>query len=243
MHVPDELGVHQDEAASGLTQPPRGLCDNLTNPGDYRPQLRALLLALDAWVKDDKAPPPSVYPRIADKTLVDFRQASTAFPELPGVRYPQVIQRPPYADYGDEFRTKGIISQEPPRVRLEYTVLVPRSDRDGNDRGTLLPAEVAVPLGTYTGWNLRRKEFGADGSLASLLGSYIPFAKTRAERQKSGDPRPSLEERYGGFDAYRKRFADNYRRMVENGALLREDAERLIAEREAVRKLFPAPTK
>jgi hypothetical protein len=220
--------------------PPRGICDNLTNPGDYRPLLRALLDALDAWVRKGTAPPPSVYPRIDEKTLVDWRQASTGFPAIPGIRYPKVIQQPPKCDYGPEFAAKGIITTEPPRVQGEYAVRVPRCDADGNDRGTLLPPEVAVPLATYTGWNLRRKEFGADGMLASLLGSYLPFPKTKAERLKSGDPRQSIEERYGDFVTYRKRFADTCDDLVKRRYLLREDAERLTANREKVRNLFPA---
>src|SRR5205085_350515 len=79
------------------TDPPaRGTTDNLVNPGDYRPQLRALLDALDAWVVDGKLPPASVYPRLDDKTLVDWKQANTGFPTIPGVRYPAVIQQPVY---------------------------------------------------------------------------------------------------------------------------------------------------
>jgi hypothetical protein len=218
--------------------PPRGICDNLTNPGDYRPFLRALLDALDAWVRAGTLPPPSVYPRIDQKTLVDWRQASTGFPAIPDVRYPQVIQQPPKCDYGPDYPAKGI-TVEPPRVLGVYEVHVPKSDRDGNDLGTLLPPEVAVPLATYTGWNLRRKEFGADSMLASLLGSYIPFAKTRAERLKSGDPRQSVEERYGSFEVYRKRFADTCDGLVRVRYLLREDAERLTANREKVRNDFP----
>jgi hypothetical protein len=220
--------------------PPRGICDNLTNPADYRPFLRALLDALDAWVRQGTPPPPSVYPSIKQKGLVDWRQASTVFPAIPGVRHPKVIQQPPKCDYGQDFAAKGIISLEPPRVVGEYTVRVPGSYNDGNDRGTLLPPEVAVPLATYTGWNLRRKEFGADGMLASLMGSYIPFPKTRAERLKSGDPRFSIEERYGSFAAYRKRFADTCDDLVSRRYLLREDAERLTANREKLRDLFPA---
>jgi hypothetical protein len=220
--------------------PPRGICDNLTNPGDYRPFLRALLDAMDAWVRKGTPPPASVYPRIDQQTLVDWRQAGTGFPAIPGVRYPKVIQQPPKCDYGPDFASKGIISVEPPRVQGEYTVRVMKCDRDGNDLGTLLPPEVAVPLATYTGWNLRRKEFGADGMLASLMGSYIPFAKTRAERMKSGDPRESIEERYGDFAAYRKRFADTCNDLVGRRYLLREDAERLTANRAKVRNLFPA---
>jgi hypothetical protein len=219
--------------------PPRGICDNLSNPGDYRPFLRALLDAMDAWVRMGTPPPPSVYPRIDQKTLVDWRQASTGFPAIPGVRYPKVIQQPPICDYGPDFAAKGI-TVEPPRVKTEYPVRVPKCDADGNDLGTLLPPEVAVPLATYTGWNLRRKEFGADGMLASLMGSYIPFPKTRAERLKSGDPRQSIAERYGSFAAYRKRFADTCDDLVNRRYLLREDAERLTASRTKVRDVFPA---
>lgn len=219
--------------------PPRGIAENLNNPGDYRPFLRALLDALDGWVRDGKRPPPSVYPRIDGKTLVDWKQASTGFPAIL-VRYPQVIQRPPMADYGSDFLTKGIITVEPPRVVGAYTVLVPKCDGDGNDLGTLLPPEVAVPLATYTGWNLRRKGVGADGELASLLGSYIPFAKTRAERMKSSDSRESIEERYGSFRTYQARFVGTCRRLAKDRYLLQEDVERLIAGREKLRGQFPA---
>src|SRR5262249_48897198 len=70
--------------------PGRGaVAQNLLNPGDYKPQLRALLDALDAWVKRGDAPPPSVYPRIDKGTLVGWRQSETGFPSLPGVRYPE----------------------------------------------------------------------------------------------------------------------------------------------------------
>src|SRR5262249_53773269 len=146
--------------------PGRGFADNLHNPGDYRPQLRALLDALDAWVKDGKEPPASVYPRIDNKTLVSWEQKGTGFPKLPGIRYPQVIQQPVLADYCPEFFSRGLVAHEPPQVKDRYVVLVAKSGPDGNDLGCLLPAEVAVPLATYTGWNLRRKDVGADGMLA-----------------------------------------------------------------------------
>src|SRR5262249_26966874 len=115
---------------------------------------------------------------------------------------------------------------------------VPKSGPDGNDLGTLLPAEVAVPLATYTGWNLRKKVIGADGQLANLLGSYIPFAKTKAERSTSGDPRESIEERYGDYATHRARFEKNGEEMVRDGVLWEEDAKRLSGGREKVKGLF-----
>lgn len=208
--------------------PGRGLAQNLANPGDYRPLLRALLDALEAWTRDGTPPPPSVYPRISERTLVERDQETTGFPQLPGVRYPQVIQQPHELDHGPLFRSRGIITVLPPRKLGDFEVLVPRCDADGIDRGTLLPPEVAVPLATYTGWNLRRRDVGAEDMLASLTGSFIPFPKTRNEREASGDPRRSIEERYEGLDDYRRKFAEACEDLVEKRYLLREDARRLV---------------
>src|SRR5262249_49476890 len=149
--------------------------------------------------------PPSVFPRIDNKTLVPWEQASTGFPAIPGVRYPEVIQQPSVLEFGPEWK-HGVITQEPPKIVGHYRVLVPKTGPAGNDLGTLLPLEVAVPLATYTGWNLRKREVGAEGMLLTLTGSFIPFPKTEAERDKTGDPRPSIEKRYGSFEAYLKQF-------------------------------------
>jgi hypothetical protein len=243
VELPDKVRVY----AFGGTQhgpagdpPGRGIADNLLNPGDYRPFLRALLDSLDAWVREGTQPPPSVYPRIDSGTLAGWKQAESGFPALPGVRYPEVIQCPSAFDYGSEFLTKGILSIDPPRVLGRYVVRVPHSGPDGNDLGTLLPPEVALPLATYTGWNLRRREAGAEAMLVSLAGSYIPLPRTRAQRQATGDPRESIEERYGSFDEYRQRFTAACDDLVKRRYLLAEDADRLRAGREKVRELFPA---
>jgi hypothetical protein len=250
----DPLG-HQDAAipgnvrvyAFGGTQhgpaadpPKKGIGQNLLNPGDYRPQLRALVDALDAWVKSDTAPPPSVYPRLDQGTLVDWRQAETGFPSLPGVRYPEVIHQPSFCDFGPEFLTKGIITQEPPRQLGKYTVKVPRSDADGNDLGTLLPAEVAVPLATHTGWNLRHRDVGAEDQQVSLAGSYFPFSRTREEAKRTGDPRKSLEDRYGTFDNFKLLLTAHCRRMVKERYLLEEDVARIVTAAERRAGLFAA---
>jgi hypothetical protein len=231
------FGSSQHGPASDPPKPGNG--DNLPNPANFKPLSRALLVALDGWVKSNVAPPPSVYPTIRGKTLVEWRQSQTGFPEIPGVRYPDVIQQPEAADYGRDFYSKRIITVEPPRILGNYPVLVPRSDTDGNDLGCLLPPEVAVPLATYTGWNLRKKEIGAEGMLLSLQGSYIPFPKTAAERQATGDPRRSIEERYGSFAEYEQQFRAVCAKYVKERYLLPEDAEKLIAAREKVRGLFP----
>jgi poly(3-hydroxybutyrate) depolymerase len=238
--IPDNVRIYSfggTQHGPASDPPARGIGDNLLNPGDYRPFLRALLDALDAWVRDGVSPPPSVYPRIDNGTLVDWRQQSTGFPALPGVRYPEVIQRPHALDFGPDF-AKGIVGIEPPRIRGHFVVKVPKSGPDGNDLGTLLLPDVAVPLATYAGWNLRRREAGAEGMLVSLSGSYIAFAKTRSERRANGDPRESIEERYGSFDQYKQRYASVCEDLVKRRLLLQEDADRLLARRIRHRALF-----
>ncbi len=220
--------------------PTRGVADNLLNPADYRPFLRALLDALDAWVRDGTAPPPSVYPRLERGSLRDWRQKATAFPSLPGVRYPEVIQQPPVLDFGPDFAAHGRITVEPPRLLGHHPVRVPMCNPDGNEFGVLRPLEVAVPLATYTGWNLRRRDAGAEGMLAALSGSYLPFPRTEAERKAAGDPRPSVEKLYDSFAEYRRRWEKEAAELVRRRYLLKEDAERLAAGLERVRGAFPA---
>ena len=106
-------------------------------------------------------------------------------------------------------------------------MLVPTTDRDGHDIAGIRTVDVAVPVGTNTGWNLYAA--GPRGrDLCSLTGAFFPFARTRAERMTSGDPRLSLEERYGdhaGFVAAVRRAAGE---SVGRRLLLEEDAEVLI---------------
>ena len=208
--------------------PTRGRGQNLANPGDYRPFLRALLLAMDRWAAGGPAAPPSVYPRLSTGTLVHWDRSSTRFPEIPGVRYPDVIQQPSCWDYGPRWLSKRIMDQHPPTSFGDYRVCVPKSGTDGNVLGCLSPPEVAVPLATYTGWNLRSDEAGAENELVSLRGSYIPFAITKADRQGTGDPRRSVEERYGTLEQYLNQLRRECERLREAGYLLSEDVDRTL---------------
>lgn len=212
---------------------------NLANPGDYKPFLRALLLALDRWSQGGKPAPPSVYPTIKAGTLVAWDQGSTGFPSIPGVRYPTVIQQPSYWGYGPRWQLERIVDVQPPIARGDYRVLVPRSDADGNQIGCLSPPEVAVPMATYTGWNLRSKAAGAENELVSLVGSYIPFPITEAERKSTEDPRGPLESRYGTMDRYLAQLEEKCRELEQAGYLLGEDAERTMRiHRQRVTPLF-----
>jgi Alpha/beta hydrolase domain len=212
--------------------PPRmNHTQNLNNPNPYNLCFRALLTAMNAWIKDGTAPPASVYPKIGDGQLVPL--ASVHFPKIPGVAFPAYITLARREDYGPEFRMKGIATIEPPKLGTPFPAMVPQVDGDGNDLGGIRTPELAVPLATYTGWNLRAKENGAPDELASMQGSWIPFARTKAERERTGDPRLSMEERYASREEYLKRFVEAAKSLERAGFLLPADAARIV-ERGAV---------
>jgi hypothetical protein len=196
------------------------------NPNDMSWPLRALLLAMDRWVSDDTPPPPSRYPRVADGTLV--RLEDLAFPKVPGVRLPYRVHQAYRVDYGPRW-SQGIIDREPPRVGKPFVSLVPQVDRDGNEPAGIRLPDVAVPRATYTGWNLRDPRIGAPREAVHFYGSYIPFARTRAERQRGGDPRPSVEERYRSRAEYLGRVAEELLPLVRGGYLLAEDVAALLS--------------
>ena len=210
---------------------PRDVCDAPSNPIDRRPVLRALLLALDQWVKDSKAPPPSRYPRIADGSLVAMATPAAAIPGRPPAKGPN--QRPRF-DYGPNFG-KGIIDNVlPVELADRYGVLVPKVDADGNETAGVLLPDVAVPTGTATGWALRSRDAGGAGELCYLDGSFVPFARTKAERETNRDPRLSLEERYRDRADYAGQVERAAAALVRDGLLLPEDAQRIVAKTDAM---------
>jgi hypothetical protein len=212
-------------APGGLPQ--EGIHRHLSNPLDTAPLLRALLAALDGWATRGTPPPRSRIPTRSDGTLVPAGVVQTQFPRLPGVTCPGEPNRLCVQDYGPEFPTR--ITQEPPGVETakEYTVLVPGVDADGNDVPGIRTPHVEVPLATFTGWNPRAAGCGAP-ALASIVGSYLPFTATAAQRRASGDPRPSLAERYRSTADYVRRIAVAAQKLVHEGLLLDEDAERYV---------------
>ncbi len=240
--VPDNVRVYifgGTQHGPSSFPPKAGDGQTAANPGDYHPFLRALLLALDRWNAAGEEPPPSVYPKIGTGDLVAWTQNATGFPDLPGIQYPGVIQQPSYLDFGPRWLTEKIADRQPPLPRGDYQVRVPRSDADGNDLGCLPPPEVAVPVATYTSWRLRSEEAGAGGELASLTGSYIPFPLSREEREKSGDPRLSLEERYGTLETYMEKLEAQCHAYEARRYLLPEDTARILeTQRERVSPLF-----
>jgi Alpha/beta hydrolase domain len=229
-------------------RPPFGNCQQQPNPNPQIWTMRALLTAFTGWVRDGVEPPPSAKPRIADGTLVPPDRVR--FPEIPANFYDEV-ERPAVSplriydslhvlDFGPLYRAEdssGVLTREPPHVGSgSYGILEMQVDADGNDLAGIRSVFLQTPIGTYTGWNLGRKDRFENG-MCNLQGSFIPFAATRAERIATGDPRLSLEERYPTKEAYLaafKRAADD---LVAKRFLLPDDAALLVrrAESEGIR--------
>ena len=183
----------------------KGVCQVPTNPLDSTPVLRALFMDLDEWSTKGVAPPPSAVPHLADGTLVPpLPQEKVGFPKIPGVTYNGLKSTRYLLNYGPDFYKTGIMTVNPPVMQSPifdnkangpiYPSYVPKTDADGNDISGVRLVDVTVPLATYTGWALRSGPQAGDGCEGT--GQMIPFAKTKAERMASGDPRLSIEERY-----------------------------------------------
>jgi hypothetical protein len=186
---------------------------------------RAMIANMDAWVRNDKEPPASSYPKIAEGTLVPF--GDFVFPAIPGVNWPHDASAAYRLDYGPEF-SRGILEVQPPKVGQAFPVLVPKVDDDGNERDGVRLPELAVPLATYMGWVLRDPAIGAPDQRCALVGSYVPFAKTAEERKKAGDPRKSIAERYAGREEYMVRYTKALDELVGARWILAEDRAAML---------------
>ena len=146
---------------------------------------------------------------------------------MPGYQLPQQPLRAFHLNFGADW-AKGIVSVEPPEVGKPFVVSVPAVDADGNVRAGIRLPDIAVPLATQAGWNYRDASIGAPDRLAGEIGSYIPFARTKADRDRAGDPRLSIEERYRDRDEYVGKFAASALDLVERGYLLSDDVADLL---------------
>ncbi len=194
-------GTQHGEAA---LPPAPGQGQALPNPTPQGDVMRALLRAGHRWVSTGTPAPPSSFPTFRTSTLTPVDKLR--FPALPNVTGPQLVEGPP----------------------APLPFLVPQVDTDGNEVGGIRVPEQAVPLATTTGWSFRAERIGNPTTIVALTGSYFPFARTRAERQATGDPRPSIEERYKGKDDYLTRIRTAARTLVKSGFMLEEDVETAV---------------
>lgn len=198
---------------------------DILNPLDYRYAMRALLLDMNAWITNGTAPPDSMIPQVGKDNLV--KREALNFPKLPNIKVPNTPFLAYREDFGPDFK-KGIVTNEPPKISGEpFATLVPQVDADGNETVGLRLPEQSVPLGTYTGWNLRSPDIGGSDIMYTQVGTFVPFAKTKADREKAGDPRLSLEERYGTKDVFLAKVEAAAKALVPGRVLLDRDVQRV----------------
>ncbi|MDX2034982.1 MAG: alpha/beta hydrolase domain-containing protein [Blastocatellia bacterium] len=213
--------------------PAQGACALPANPNPQSETMRALFVALTNWVVAEAAPPPSRYPRLDQGQLVRPDARAMGFPQIPGAPLPDNLINPLYDyDFGPTFNygdLSGVMTMQPPIIKRILPMRVPKVDADGNEVGGIPSPLHQAPLGSYLGWNVTRAGF-YKGRVCGFAGGVLPFAKTRAERLASGDPRPSLEERYKDHAGYVAAVKAAVDRLLREQLLLPEDAERLMRQ-------------
>jgi hypothetical protein len=215
----------------------KGLCRQLLNPLDSAPVQRALWQDLDQWSSHGVEPPDSQVPRLHDGTLVPpLPQSRVGFPHIPGVTYTGLKTTRYRFDYGASFYQTFVPTINPPAIAPPYEdnpangpiypSFVPKTDKDGNDIAGIRLPELVVPLATYTGWGLRAGVWANDGCESS--GQFIPFAATKAARTTSGDPRPSVEERYHSYSEYRQKVIHAVDDLVRRRFFICDDTQDIV---------------
>lgn len=218
------------EHGAGLIPPqavnPKGArCQNMRNTVHYGAPLRALLIALEQWVKGGVKPPASAVPRLEGGSAATRETVLEWFSRVPGAALLDVAELPALRriDLGPGFE-EGV-AKLPAKTREAYPCFVSAVDGDGNEVAGIRLPDLTVPLGSHMGWNPRHPVTGAPGQNVDMLGSTLPFARTKAERERSGDPRRSIEERYRDQDDYLGRVREAAVEMVRQRFLVEEDVE------------------
>ncbi|MGI8854481.1 MAG: alpha/beta hydrolase domain-containing protein [Thermomicrobiales bacterium] len=199
------------------------------NAVDYAPLLRAVLVNLDRWVTDGTPPPPSVFPRLADGTAIPGASVFDAYRAIPGATPPNPDLLPTIhrLDLGPD-AARGI-GRFPVVAGERYPNYVSAVDADGNETGGVRMPDVTVPVATYTGWDPRHPTTGGEGQIIPMQGSTFPFAATAEERKRTGDPRPSLAERYGDRAGYLAQVRVAAEELVAQSYLLADDVPLVLA--------------
>jgi len=201
------------------------------NSVDYAPLSRAILENLDRWVTTGEEPPASRHPSLNDGTAVESHTLLERFAQLPGVKVPSEATRAIRLDYGPETHL-GRTTTLPAEEGEEFPALVADLDDSFNERGGIRLPDLSVPVATYTGWNLRDESIGNPnlfiGITGGLAGWTLPLPITREDRESTGDPRASIEERYASREDYLEQVTRAAMDLVGEGYLLEEDVEEVV---------------
>jgi hypothetical protein len=226
---------------SSVQHTPGYLGQSRTNPGtltvaryplnilDYRPLLRAALINLDNWIASGIEPPPSRHPRLSDRTAVPRENVLAIFARIPGFVPPDPTRLPfvRTVDMGSDEETG--VGRYPAREGAFYPALVSAVDADGNEVSGIRLPDVAVPVGSHAGWNPRDPETGSPEQIVPMNGLTLFFAPDAETRRRSGDPRPSIAERYASEADYRAKVRAAALALVRERYLLEEDIEMVVA--------------
>ena len=231
---------------ASVTGPTAG-CLLPANVAPTSPMRTAALVALVDWVTKGITPPPSVYPRLSDQTLVANTSVAMGAPRIPGTPPPDGLEFP-LLDYdvgaGFNYLDQSGVASKVPTVVQVLPQVVPTVDRDGNEIPGLKSPLLQNPLGTYLGYNTFPSGFqkGQTCIQNAPAGGYVAFAETKAAREAVGDPRLSLEERYGTRENWLAGVKASANAMVVQRYLTKADADQMIAQAEASNVMKALPT-
>jgi hypothetical protein len=187
----------------------------LADPINATATVNALRAAMHRWVAEGAEPPPSVYPTFAAGTLTPV--AGIHYPQVPGIAAPNTVKT--------GGRVRNPLCPDGAGAGAELPLLVPQVDADGNDLGGIRMPDLAVPLGTAAGWVFRPPSMGSPDTLVMLRGAWTPFAATKLQREKTGDPRLSLEERYTSKDEFMAKVHAAIQQLIDQGLMMDSDLE------------------
>jgi len=207
----------------------------------------ALQYAFIQLLMNDAKMPRSAYPKLSRGELVLNTKKAVGFPDVPGLPFggdqawpPFVYNFGPKENYGQE---SGVPTIQPPVIERVLPVYVAKVNADGNEDVDGVPTVLGeAPLGTYVGWNLATTGWygpnasNGPGSVGQVFagagnsGGFWPFWDTKARRQSAGDPRLSLEERYGTHAGYVCVVTAAANKAIQQGYLFVSDAQTLIAQ-------------
>ena len=195
---------------------------------DHRPLQRALLVALDQWAGAGVEPPASKVPRLADGTAVEPEKVLARLASVPGFTPP--VHLPELRRLAFDLAGAGVIASLPPARGELYPWFVSAVDSDCNEVAGIRHPDIAVPLATYTGHNVRHADAGAAGELVPMAGATYPFPAATEQRQKTNDSRPAIEERYPNRETYLAQVRSAAQALVNERLLLQEDVALVLQQ-------------